>query len=144
LPDPDFGVLLAKSEKLKTRYFVFNRNNGAWAINGKLWDEQTVLANPAEGSEEVWVFQNGGGGWAHPIHAHFEECRVLARNGVAPTPNAVVDGRIEYSRTDVVPLANNFEYRMFFRFRDMRGRYVMHCHNVVHEDHAMMLRFDIV
>jgi hypothetical protein len=22
-------------------------------------------------------------------------------------------------------------------------RYIMHCHNVVHEDHAMMVRFDI-
>lgn len=144
LPDPDLGALIAKAKKLKTRYFVFNRKNGAWAINGKLWDEQTIAATPGQDDEEVWVFQNGGGGWAHPIHAHFEEARVLERNGVAPTPNTVVGGRIEYSRTDVVPLANNFEYKMLFRFRDMRGRYVMHCHNVVHEDHAMMLRFDIV
>ena len=29
------------------------------------------------------------------------------------------------------------------RFRDWLGRYVMHCHNVIHEDHAMMLRFDV-
>jgi FtsP/CotA-like multicopper oxidase with cupredoxin domain len=29
------------------------------------------------------------------------------------------------------------------RFRDMKGRYVMHCHNVLHEDHAMMIRFDL-
>jgi len=35
------------------------------------------------------------------------------------------------------------EFGVFFRFRDMKGRYVMHCHNVVHEDHAMMIRFDI-
>jgi len=30
------------------------------------------------------------------------------------------------------------------KFRDFLGRYVMHCHNVVHEDHAMMIRFDLV
>ena len=30
-----------------------------------------------------------------------------------------------------------------FNFRDFTGKYVMHCHNVVHEDHAMMIRFDI-
>jgi FtsP/CotA-like multicopper oxidase with cupredoxin domain len=36
------------------------------------------------------------------------------------------------------------EVRVFMRFRDMKGRYVMHCHNVVHEDHAMMVRCDIV
>jgi hypothetical protein len=27
---------------------------------------------------------------------------------------------------------------------DFLGKYVMHCHNVVHEDHAMMIRWDIV
>ena len=32
---------------------------------------------------------------------------------------------------------------LFFRFRDWLGRYPMHCHNVIHEDHAMMLRWDI-
>ena len=24
------------------------------------------------------------------------------------------------------------------------GRYVMHCHNLVHEDHSMMTRFEVV
>ena len=33
--------------------------------------------------------------------------------------------------------------RVFLRFRDFEGKYVMHCHNLVHEDHAMMLRWDI-
>ena len=33
---------------------------------------------------------------------------------------------------------------MFRKFRDFTGKYVMHCHNTVHEDHAMMIRFDIV
>ena len=32
---------------------------------------------------------------------------------------------------------------LFFRFRDFLGKYPMHCHNTVHEDHAMMLRWDI-
>jgi FtsP/CotA-like multicopper oxidase with cupredoxin domain len=29
------------------------------------------------------------------------------------------------------------------RFRDFTGRYVMHCHNMLHEDHAMMIWFEI-
>ena len=32
----------------------------------------------------------------------------------------------------------------FGRWRDFLGKYVMHCHNVVHEDHGMMIRWDIV
>jgi FtsP/CotA-like multicopper oxidase with cupredoxin domain len=44
----------------------------------------------------------------------------------------------------VINLQTNDETRLFMRFRDMKGRYVMHCHNVVHEDRAMMVRWDIV
>ncbi len=57
--------------------------------------------------------------------------------------NPQVNGTIDYARRDVVPLNFNNEVRIFFRFRDMQGRYVMHCHNVVHEDHAMMIRWDV-
>ena len=144
LPDPDFNVLLAKAAKAKTRTFRFERGNGAWQVNGQFFDEQVVNANPLQEAEEVWVFQNGGGGWAHPIHAHFEECRILSENGEPVVPNKSVNGAIAYSRSDVIPLLTSEEQRVFFRFRDMKGRYVMHCHNVVHEDHAMMIRFDIV
>ena len=41
-------------------------------------------------------------------------------------------------------LRPNEEIKVFIRFRDFLGKYVMHCHNVVHEDHAMMVRWDIV
>jgi FtsP/CotA-like multicopper oxidase with cupredoxin domain len=30
------------------------------------------------------------------------------------------------------------------RFRDYKGIYPMHCHNVVHEDHGMMAMWKIV
>jgi FtsP/CotA-like multicopper oxidase with cupredoxin domain len=144
LPDPDFNALLAKAAKANTRIMRFERGNGAWQVNGRFFDENVINANPSQEAEEVWVFQNGGGGWAHPIHAHFEECRILSENGVAVQPNQVVNGAIPYSRSDIIPLLISEEQRTFFRFRDMKGRYVMHCHNVVHEDHAMMIRFDIV
>jgi FtsP/CotA-like multicopper oxidase with cupredoxin domain len=34
--------------------------------------------------------------------------------------------------------------RVFVRFRDFFGRYPLHCHNIVHEDHGMMARWDVV
>ena len=80
----------------------------------------------------------------HPIHVHFEEHRPLSTDGIPITANTgQINGAIEYARRDVVPLNGNNEVRVFLRFRDLQGRYVMHCHNVVHEDHAMMFRFDI-
>lgn len=144
LPDPDFGALLARAAKAKTRTFRFERQNGAWAVNGKLFDENVVSASIDQESEEVWVIQNPGGDWRHPVHIHYEEHRVLSRNGVLSKPNTQVNGCIDYARKDVIPLNTNEEVRVFMRFRDMKGRYVMHCHNVVHEDHAMMVRWDIV
>jgi FtsP/CotA-like multicopper oxidase with cupredoxin domain len=85
---------------------------------------------------ENWVLVNNSGGWMHPIHIHLEEFQIVSRNGIAP-------GASEIARKDVSPLHHNETVRLFFRFRDWEGRYPLHCHNVVHEDHAMMLRWDV-
>jgi FtsP/CotA-like multicopper oxidase with cupredoxin domain len=144
LPDMDFAALQAKAAKLPVRTWRFERGSGGWMVNGKFFDENVVNAAIPMGSEEVWVIQNPGGSWRHPVHIHYEEHRMLTRNGVPVKPNAQLNGAIDYSRRDVINLQTNDETRVFMRFRDMRGRYVMHCHNVVHEDHAMMIRWDIV
>jgi FtsP/CotA-like multicopper oxidase with cupredoxin domain len=47
-------------------------------------------------------------------------------------------------RRDIVLLLPGSEVKIFMRWKDFRGKYVMHCHNVVHEDHAMMIRWDII
>jgi FtsP/CotA-like multicopper oxidase with cupredoxin domain len=144
LPDPDFLALMARAAKAPTRTFRFERGNGAWMVNGRFFDENVVSAAVPQESEEVWVLQNPGDSWRHPVHIHFEEHRVLSRNRVQVQPNAQFNACIDYARKDVIPLNGNEEVRVFMRFRDMKGRYVMHCHNVVHEDHAMMVRWDIV
>ena len=143
LPDPDFKALQALAAKARTRVFRFERGNGAWQVNGKFYDENDISALPVQETGEVWVFQNGGGGWAHPIHVHCEEFRILSHNGIVPKPGVPINGFIEYGRLDVAPLQISEEISVFIRFQDMSGRYAMHCHNVVHEDHAMMVRFDI-
>jgi FtsP/CotA-like multicopper oxidase with cupredoxin domain len=121
-----------------TRNYVFERGNGQWQINGRLMDADcsTVRLQVQQNSVEHWVLQNNSGGWMHPIHIHVEEFQILTRNGVAPGP-------AEIARKDVSPLHHNETVQLFFRCRDWLGRYPLHCHNVVHEDHAMMLRWDI-
>jgi FtsP/CotA-like multicopper oxidase with cupredoxin domain len=125
------------SEVVATRTWRFERTNGAWAINGQFFDTNVIRANPRRGTAEIWVLQNNSGGWSHPIHIHFEEFQILSRNGAPPPPH-------EVARKDVVILGPNETVRLFLRFRDFTGRYPMHCHNLVHEDHRMMLRWDIV
>jgi FtsP/CotA-like multicopper oxidase with cupredoxin domain len=144
LPDMDFAALQAKAAKLPSRTWRFERGSGGWMVNGKFFDENVINAAIPMGSEEVWVIQNPGGSWRHPVHIHYEEHRMLTRNGAPVKPATQLNGAIDYSRRDVINLQTNDETRLFMRFRDMKGRYVMHCHNVVHEDHAMMIRWDIV
>ena len=47
-------------------------------------------------------------------------------------------------RRDIATLNENDELIVYMRWEDFLGKHVMHCHNVVHEDHAMMIRWDIV
>ena len=51
---------------------------------------------------------------------------------------------VEQGRKDVVSLRSGEQVQVFLRFRDFLGQYPMHCHNIVHEDHAMMLRWDVI
>jgi FtsP/CotA-like multicopper oxidase with cupredoxin domain len=119
------------------RRFEFDRSGGGWTVNGRVFADGRVDAAVKRNSKEVWTLKNGGGGWSHPIHIHMEEFRILARNGRKPAD-------FEAGRKDVAVLGPGDECDVLFNFRDFLGKYVMHCHNVVHEDHAMMIRFDLV
>jgi FtsP/CotA-like multicopper oxidase with cupredoxin domain len=132
----------SRPQNVVKRNFRFDRENGMWAINGRLMDDdcETIgfqaRQNTTGNEGEIWTFQNNSGGWQHPIHPHFEEFVILTRNGQPPPP-------FEVGRDDVARLNFNEEIVLFRRHRDFLGRYPLHCHNVIHEDHAMMLRFDI-
>jgi FtsP/CotA-like multicopper oxidase with cupredoxin domain len=121
-----------------TRTFKFDRSNGQWAINNRFMDCNEIRFTVQRNSIEKWILLNNSGGWQHPIHNHLEEFQILSTNGVR-TP----DGSVERSRKDVVRLGFNDRRDLFFRFRDFRNDYPLHCHNTIHEDHAMMLRFDV-
>ncbi len=47
-------------------------------------------------------------------------------------------------RRDIALLGPRTEMKVFMQWPDFLGRYVLHCHNVVHEDHAMMVRWDVL
>ena len=101
----------------------------------------TPLAQQKKGSFNVWEIRNGGGGWVHPFHLHMEEHRTMLRNG-KPTPNAAHPD--DTSREDLVALDPGESVIIARQFRDFVGPYVAHCHNLAHEDHAMMFGWEIV
>jgi len=128
------------------RTFKFDRLNGQWSINGQFMDcgigpsgfSETFRFAVRQNSSEQWILTNLTGDWTHPIHIHLEEHQILSRNRVRPT----VAG--DLGRKDVTQLHPNERAQLFFRFRDWLGKYPIHCHNVVHEDHAMMAIWHVV
>lgn len=122
---------------LVTRYFNFDKQNGQWIVNGRPLSCDEVRFTVKRNSTERWVYKSGWG-WSHPIHMHFVEGRIVKRNGVA-----IPSTSQEFSRKDVIWLGENEEVEFIFKASDYRGVYPLHCHNVVHEDHAMMLLFAV-
>ncbi len=120
------------------RTFKFDRLNGQWSINGQFMDCNNFRFAVRQNSSEQWLLTNLTGDWTHPIHIHLEEHQILTRNRVAPAVPA------DKGRKDVTQVHPNERVQLFFRFRDWLGKYPIHCHNVVHEDHAMMALWHVV
>jgi FtsP/CotA-like multicopper oxidase with cupredoxin domain len=96
-----------------------------------------ISSAPKFGTREIWTLQ-GGFNWDHPIHIHFEEGQILARNGsFSNVPQA------ERGRKDVYRLKENGSVTITMQFRDWGGMFMEHCHNTMHEDNAMLLRWEI-
>jgi FtsP/CotA-like multicopper oxidase with cupredoxin domain len=126
-----------RAEVVTERTFIFDRTNGGWSVNGKQFDEHVITASPRQGTAEIWNIVNNSGSWMHPVHIHFEEHQQISINGKTPPAD-------EIAREDVIWLGHGESHKIFRRFRDFTGRYPTHCHNVVHEDHAMMFMWKIV
>jgi FtsP/CotA-like multicopper oxidase with cupredoxin domain len=131
--DPTFYQLPSTNVAPRiVRTFKFDRLNGQWSINGQFMDCNEFRFTVQQNSVEQWLLTNLSGDWTHPVHIHLEEHQILSRNRMPRTL------AVEHSRKDVTQLRPNERVQLFFRFRDWLGKYPIHCHNVVHEDHAMM------
>ena len=49
----------------------------------------------------------------------------------------------ESGRKDVYRLRDNGSVTLKMQFRDWGGMFMEHCHNTMHEDNAMLLRWDL-
>jgi hypothetical protein len=120
----------------------FERGGGLWTVNGRTWDDviasgfREVVADPGLGDVEVWTYANGGGGWFHPVHMHLVDQKILSRDGRAPFD-------YELGPKDTIYVGENESVDIIMRFGPHRGRYMIHCHNLVHEDHDMMVQFSV-
>jgi FtsP/CotA-like multicopper oxidase with cupredoxin domain len=135
-------MTLKAAERSAIRNMRLHRSNGMWKINDTTWDDvvqsgyRNVFANPARDAIEIWDVTNESSGWFHPLHIHLVDFRVLTRNGLPPRPE-------ERGPKDVVYVGEEETVRLLMRFEHEDGRYMIHCHNLSHEDHDMMFQYQV-
>jgi FtsP/CotA-like multicopper oxidase with cupredoxin domain len=147
------AMSLKASDAVRTTKLRVERNNGTWMINGKSWhdvedsDLRMVLANPAPDDVEIWEIENKSGGWFHPVHIHLVDFQVIGRNTNGGKPYDW-----ELGPKDVIYVGENETVRLLMKFTLQKGggatlnkggRYMVHCHNLPHEDHDMMQQFSV-
>jgi FtsP/CotA-like multicopper oxidase with cupredoxin domain len=116
-----------------TRTFVFRQKlDGTWTINNREYQPGRPLARPKLGTTEVWRFVTD---FHHPVHVHLDSFQVLGRDGRSPGP-------YDAGWKDTVDVRPAAAVEIVTRFTDYPGRFMLHCHNLEHEDMAMMADFE--
>lgn len=131
--DPDGQFAFEREDEIvRTRRFEFDRSNGGWTINNRFFNPRRADAVPELGyGAERWIFENGSGGWWHPVHPHLEGFQIKKVNGRLPR-------RERQFNSDLVALEGNTVAEVFVKFRTFTGPYAFHCHAMEHEDARMM------
>ena len=102
-------------------------------IDGKPYDLDRVDHTVKLGTAEEWEIVNETGA-EHPFHIHVNHFQVI-QPGVAP----------EYwPWQDTVSLPTRGSIKIRSRFLDYPGRFVLHCHILLHSDLGMMQNVEVV
>jgi spore coat protein A, manganese oxidase len=114
------------------RTFRFTRgqagDHAGWTINGLPFDPDRSIADIPLGQTEIWRFVTDV---HHPVHVHLDQFQVLRRGSGGPGPfDAGWKDTVDLGPAEIVDVA--------VRFSEHAGRFVFHCHNLEHEDMAMM------
>jgi spore coat protein A len=127
--------VLRPEQAVTTRRFVFRSNlEHEWQINGRPFDPSRADATPQLGDVEIWRFTSD---FHHPVHIHLVHFQVLRRGIDDPGP-------YDAGWKDTVDLRPAEQVAVIARFTGHKGRFVFHCHNLEHEDMAMMGNFEVV
>ncbi|MEU6645376.1 multicopper oxidase domain-containing protein [Saccharomonospora sp. NPDC046836] len=112
---------------------IVNGHRG-WTINGRAFDPGRMDARPKLGEVEIWrLFTD----LHHPVHIHLSPFQVIGRSGGGP-------GRLDAGWKDTVDVRPAEFVDVAVRFDGYAGKYLLHCHNLEHEDMAMMAAFEAV
>ena len=128
---------IPKSAAVRNRAFEFNLVDGVWSINGQRWNPNFFVANPNLGDVEIWRIYNNVATDPHLAHLHMVNFRILERNGKPPLP-------YEQGIKDTVYVDVQESVQVLTSFGPYKGKFPFHCHVMDHEDHDMMVQFQVV
>ncbi|MBS1911025.1 MAG: multicopper oxidase domain-containing protein [Bacteroidetes bacterium] len=136
---------LATIEKLnpdaavRQRDFTLRTDDGSsppmHMINDRMFDMDRIDETVHLGDLEVWSFTNATL-YPHPMHLHGAQFQVMDRNG-----NTALEPR-DMGWKDTIYLPAYSTARVAVKFGPYAGVYLVHCHNLEHEDHGMMLNYE--
>ncbi|ADD44302.1 multicopper oxidase family protein [Stackebrandtia nassauensis] len=118
----------------KFEYSSVSGHGSMWTINGEAYDPGGSMAKIKLGTVEKWTLISDV---HHPVHAHLGHFQVLSRDGKPPRDT-------DAGWKDTVDMRPLEVVEVLIKFEGYKGRYMLHCHNLEHEDMAMMANFDVV
>lgn len=107
-------------------------------INGKTYQSNEILATVSAGTTEIWEIDNSNNDEIHPMHIHGVQFQILSRTGGR---NVLIAS--EKGWKDTVLLMPREKVRLIMTFPQHSGKFLLHCHNLEHEDSGMMVNFEI-
>lgn len=126
---------LADAEIAQQRVITFMESSAAPAFNidGKAFVEDRIDQTVQLDTVEEWIVRNESPEW-HPFHIHVNDYQVMSVNGRDVSPH--------YEDTTLIPPHGEFVMRT--HFADFTGKFVYHCHILIHEDAGMMATIEVV
>lgn len=122
----------------RTRNFILSTvmGPGMHRINGLTYDMNRIDEVIPFNELEEWKFINNTNNF-HPIHVHGVMFQIYSRNG---NTNLLPNDK---GWKDTVLINPNETVQILVKFNDYSGIYLLHCHNLEHEDDEMMLNIKI-
>lgn len=123
-----------EADSKTTRTFGLTSTAIAHSINGKTFVMDRIDATVPFNTLETWKFFNASE-HIHPMHIHGVQFQVLDRGGFPPT------AANDLGWKDTVMVSPFETVNVLIKFGTYDGMYLIHCHNLEHEDHGMMSNF---
>lgn len=131
---------LDPSQASRTRTFRLKMvvpmpQSGMHTINDRVFDGARIDETVAANDVEIWELVNDTPDEPHPMHVHGAQFQIIDRAG-----EAVTDPK-DMGWKDTVVVWPNQTVRVAVKFGPHAGMFIMHCHNLEHEDDGMMMNF---